>query len=283
MSEVSPGAPNEPQNPVVFDTGHKNARPAPRPEPRKLKNPEYLEELAKLHYELIKCQLHVKATDQKLLLIYEGRDAGGKGGTMKRVIEPLNPRGVRVVALDKPSDTERTQWYYQRYIQHLPHAGEMVFFDRSWYNRSGVERVMGFCEPNQTRDFLRSTPELEHMLVESGIKIFKFWFSVSKEEQLRRFNRRRTNPLKQWKLSPVDKESQDRWDQYTKAKEDMFFYTSSEWAPWTIIKSDVKKRARIESIRFFLSQMDYPDKDESLLNFDKEIVRTVGEEMNFQK
>lgn len=283
MTEVSPGAPKATANPIVVEAGHTRARPSIRPVPKNIKNPEYVDTLANLHVELLKVQRHIKESGERVLLIFEGRDAGGKGGTMKRFIEPLNPRGIRVVALDKPSDIERTQWYFQRYIVHLPHAGEMVFFDRSWYNRAGVERVMGFCSMEQTREFLRSGPEVERMLTIAGIKIFKFYFSVSKEEQLYRFNRRLTNPLKQWKLSPVDKESQDRWDDYTKAKEDMFYYTSTAWAPWTIVKSDNKKRARLEAIRYFLSKMDYPDKDASLMAYDPDIIRTVGEDCNFQE
>ncbi len=240
---------------------------------------EYLETITPLHIELLKMQSWVKENRLRVMALFEGRDASGKGGTIKRFIEHLNPRGCRVVALDKPTDLERSQWYFQRYVAHLPSAGEICLFDRSWYNRAGVERVMGFCSKDQVREFLRSVPEFERMLIASGIILFKFYFSVSKEEQLRRFNARKTDPLKQWKLSPVDKESQDKWQQYTKAKEDMFFYSSTAESPWVIIKSNDKKRARINSIRHFLSKLDYPNKIPSLLEYDRTIVRTVQEEV----
>ncbi|MBF0176676.1 MAG: polyphosphate kinase 2 [Magnetococcales bacterium] len=254
------------------------SREAPHPKLRKMGVQDYQETMAPLHIELLKMQNWAKEKGLRVVALFEGRDASGKGGTIKRFIEHLNPRGYRVVALDKPTDKERSQWYFQRYVAHLPSAGEICFFDRSWYNRSGVERVMGFCSKDEVREFLRSVPEFERMLVASGIVLFKFYFSVSKEEQLRRFNRRMTDPLKQWKLSPVDRESQDKWQAYTKAKEDMFFYSSTAEAPWIIIKSDDKKRARINSIRYFLSQLDYPGKIRSLLNYDRRIVRTVKEE-----
>ena len=185
----------------------------------------------------------------------------GKGGTIKRFMEHLNPRGARVVALEKPSEEEKGQWYFQRYIKHLPTAGEIVLFDRSWYNRAGVERVMGFCEPNEYLEFMRQTPELERMLVNSGIRVFKFWFSVTQEEQTRRFQKRETDPLKQWKLSPIDKMAQQKWDDYTEAKEAMFFYTDTNDAPWMVIKSDDKKRARLNCMQYFLHAMPYPNKD----------------------
>ena len=221
----------------------------------------YEKEKKKLQIELLKVQSWVKESGSRIAAIFEGRDAAGKGGTIKRYMEHLNPRGARVVALEKPSDRERGQWYFQRYINHLPTAGEMVFFDRSWYNRAGVERVMGFCEPHEYLQFMRQAPELERMLVNSGMHLFKFWFSVSREEQLRRFISRRDDPLKHWKLSPVDIESLDRWDAYTEAKNTMFFHTHTGDAPWTIIKSDDKKRARLNCIRFFLHALDYPDRD----------------------
>ncbi|MBF0621541.1 MAG: polyphosphate kinase 2 [Magnetococcales bacterium] len=268
---------------IELGAGHARANQAPRATTKKLKRIPYEETMHPLRIELLKAQNWIRENDLRVMCIYEGRDAGGKGGTLKRFIEFLNPRSVNVVALDKPTDIERTQWYFQRYVKHLPHAGQWVFFDRSWYNRAVVERVMGFCEKDQTREFLRFVPEYERSLVNSGIIVFKFWFSVSKEEQLFRFNRRLTNPLKQWKLSPVDKDSQGVWDVYTEAKDDMFWYTDTPWAPWTIIKSDDKKRARINCIRYFLSQVDYPDKDESLLKYDSQIVRTVPEEMNWTK
>ena len=221
----------------------------------------YEKEKKILQIELLKVQSWVKDSGQKIVSLFEGRDAAGKGGTIKRYIEHLNPRGARVVALEKPTETERGQWYFQRYIDRLPTTGEMVFFDRSWYNRAGVERVMGFCEPHEYLQFMRQTPELERMLVNSGIHLFKFWFSVSREEQLRRFISRRDDPLKHWKLSPVDIQSLDRWDDYTEAKNAMFFHTHTGDAPWTIIKSDDKKRARLNCIRYFLHQLDYPGKD----------------------
>ncbi|EKQ5873015.1 polyphosphate kinase 2, partial [Pseudomonas aeruginosa] len=200
-------------------------------------------------------------TGQRVVVLFEGRDAAGKGGTIKRFMEHLNPRGARIVALEKPSSQEQGQWYFQRYIQHLPTAGEMVFFDRSWYNRAGVERVMGFCSPLQYLEFMRQAPELERMLTNSGILLFKYWFSVSREEQLRRFISRRDDPLKHWKLSPIDIKSLDKWDDYTAAKQAMFFHTDTADAPWTVIKSDDKKRARLNCIRHFLHSLDYPDKD----------------------
>ena len=221
----------------------------------------YEKEKKKLQIELLKVQSWVKDSGSRIAAIFEGRDAAGKGGTIKRYMEHLNPRGARVVALEKPSDRERGQWYFQRYINHLPTAGEMVFFDRSWYNRAGVERVMGFCEPHEYLQFMRQAPELERMLVNSGMHLFKFWFSVSREEQLRRFISRRDDPLKHWKLSPVDIESLDRWDDYTEAQNTMFFHTHTGDAPWTIIKSDDKKRARLNCIRFFLHALDYPGRD----------------------
>jgi polyphosphate kinase 2 len=199
-------------------------------------------------------------------VLFEGRDAAGKGGTIKRLMEHLNPRGARVVALEKPSERERGLWYFQRYVQHLPACGAVVFFDRSWYNRAGVERVMGFCSPADYLEFMRQAPELERMLTRSGLRLFKFWFSVTREEQARRFKARETDPLKQWKLSPIDKASLDKWDDYTEAKEAMFFYTDTADAPWTIVKSDDKRRARLEAMRRFLHDLPYPGKDESVVH-----------------
>jgi polyphosphate kinase 2 len=241
----------------------------------KMNESDYFDSIQPLHVELLKMQNWSKNTGQKILAVFEGRDAAGKGGTIKRFIEHLNPRGCRVVALEKPSETESSQWYFQRYVKHLPSAGEIVIFDRSWYNRAGVERVMGFCSKDEVREFLRSVPEFERMLIRADIKMFKFYFSVSKEEQKRRFNNRETDPLKVWKLSPIDRESQNKWDDYTKAKEDMFFYTSTADSPWIVIKSDDKKAARINAIRYMLSTLDYPDKDESQLDIDRRIVRAV--------
>ncbi len=231
----------------------------------KMKRKEYERLKAGLQVELLKVQRWVRRSGRKVVILFEGRDAAGKGGTIKRFMEHLNPRGARVVALDKPSDVERGQWYFQRYIRHLPTAGEMVLFDRSWYNRAGVERVMGFCTGQEYLEFLRQCPEMERMLVNSGILLFKFYFSVSQDEQAYRFERRSTDPLKQWKISPVDLASLNKWDSYTQAKEAMFFYTDTADAPWTVIKSDDKKRARIAAMQFFLSRLDYPDKDHDVV------------------
>lgn len=214
-----------------------------------------------LQVELLKLQKWVKDTGQKIVILFEGRDAAGKGGTIKRFMEHLNPRGAKVVALEKPSDTERGQWYFQRYTQHLPTEGEIVLFDRSWYNRAGVERVMGFCSADEYSEFLRQAPEFERNLVRSGIHLIKFWFSVSREEQRRRFKEREAHPLKQWKLSPIDLASLDKWDDYTHAKEAMFFHTDTADAPWTVVKSDCKKRARLNAMRFILHKMPYDDRD----------------------
>ena len=221
----------------------------------------YETEKAKLQAELLKVQIWAQETGQKFVILMEGRDAAGKGGTIKRFMEHLNPRYARVCALSKPSDVEMGQWFFQRYIAHLPTAGEMVFYDRSWYNRAGVERVMGFCTPSEYLEFMRQAPELERMLVRSGIRLYKYWFSVTQEEQHARFMARETDPLKMWKLSPIDKASLDRWDDYTEAKEAMFFYTDTADAPWVIIKSNDKKRARLNCMRHFLSTIDYPNKD----------------------
>jgi polyphosphate kinase 2 len=227
----------------------------------KIPTAEYERKKKALQVELLKVQRWVKETGQKIVVLFEGRDAAGKGGTIKRFMEHLNPRAARVVALEKPTDHERGQWYFQRYLKHLPTDGEMVFFDRSWYNRAGVERVMGFCDSLEYLEFMRQVPDLERMLVRSGIRLFKFWFSVTHEEQDRRFNARIGDPLKQWKLSPIDQESQGKWDEYTEAKEAMFFYTDTADAPWTIVKSDDKKRARLNCMQHFLHELDYPGKN----------------------
>ncbi|MEM7631163.1 MAG: polyphosphate kinase 2 [Pseudomonadota bacterium] len=227
----------------------------------KMTRAEYEAEKAALQVELLKVQLWVQDTGQKFVLLFEGRDAAGKGGTIKRFTEHLNPRAARVVALNKPTDQERGQWFFQRYIKHLPTSGEIVLYDRSWYNRAGVERVMDFCAPAEYLEFMRQTPEFERMLARSGIKLFKYWFSVTQGEQRRRFDARKTDPLKQWKLSPIDRASLDKWDDYTEAKEAMFFYTDTADAPWTVIKSNDKKRARINCMKHFLSRLDYPGKD----------------------
>jgi len=210
-----------------------------------------------LQVELLKLQMWVKDTGQRVVILFEGRDAAGKGGTIKRLMEHLNPRGARVVALEKPTENERGQWYFQRYIQNLPTRGEIVLFDRSWYNRSGVERVMGFCSEAEYSEFLRQVPEFERQLVRSGIHLFKFWFSVSQEEQRRRFKERQIHPLKQWKLSPVDLASLDKWKEYTEAKEAMFLHTDTPDAPWTVVKSDCKKRARLNTMRYILHRLRY--------------------------
>jgi polyphosphate kinase 2 len=227
----------------------------------------------RLQVELLKLQAWVKETGQKVVILFEGRDAAGKGGTIKRFMEHLNPRGARVVALEKPSDMERGQWYFQRYVQHLPTNGEIVLFDRSWYNRSGVERVMGFCTDQEYAEFVRQAPEFERMLARNGTHLIKFWFSVSREEQRRRFGERKVHPLKQWKLSPIDMASLDKWDDYTKAKEAMFFHTDTADAPWTVIKSNCKKRARLNAMRYVLHKLPYTNKDTTRIgNLDPLIV-----------
>ena len=215
----------------------------------------------RLQVELLKLQAWVKETGQRVVIVFEGRDAAGKGGAIKRFMEHLNPRGARVVALEKPSEVERGQWYFQRYVEHLPTRGEIVLFDRSWYNRAGVERVMGFCTDAEYDEFLRQVPEFERQLVRSGVRLFKFWFSVSQAEQRRRFKERRAHPLKQWKLSPVDMASLDKWDDYTRAKEAMFVHCDTSDAPWTVIKSDCKKRARLNAMRYLLHRMPYTNAD----------------------
>ena len=215
----------------------------------------------KLQVELLKLQAWVKESGQRIVVIFEGRDAAGKGGTIKRFMEHLNPRGARVVALEKPTDAELGQWYFQRYVQHLPTRGEIVLFDRSWYNRAGVERVMGFCTDAEHAEFLRQAPEFERNLTRSGVHVIKLWFSVSREEQRRRFHEREKHPLKQWKLSPIDLASLDKWDAYTAAKETMFLHTDTADVPWTVIKSDCKKRARLNALRYVLHKMPYSDKD----------------------
>ncbi len=252
---------------------------------------EYEKELKNLQIELLKMQNHIKATGQKVLMIFEGRDAAGKGGTIKRITEHLNPRGARVVALDKPSDIEKSQWYFQRYSQHLPSAGEIVLFDRSWYNRAGVEPVMNFCSQEEHKEFLHEVPEFEKMLINSNIKIFKFYFSVSKNEQKKRFNKRRTDPLKQYKLSSVDEKSQGLWDKYTIAKYSMLLASHTDYAPWTIIRSDNKKKARLNCIKHILASYEYPNKiEDKNLKIDKQIcilaqdeIKTMETEMTLRK
>jgi len=246
----------------------------------------YEQQKYRLQVELLKLQAWVKDTRQKVVILFEGRDAAGKGGTIKRFMEHLNPRGARVVALEKPTELERGEWYFQRYVRHLPTAGEIVLFDRSWYNRAGVERVMHFCTDEQYREFMRQAPDFERMLVHNDIYLIKFWFSVSRKEQRRRFSERHAHPLKQWKLSPVDVASLDKWDDYTKAKESMFFHTDTADAPWTVIKSDCKKRARLNAMRYILHHLPYANRDDArigqldpLLVGRAHIVHEVGEKV----
>jgi polyphosphate kinase 2 len=233
---------------------------------------EYEAQLEQLQIELVKLQQSVVRERRRIAILFEGRDAAGKGGTIRRFTEHLNPRAMRVVALPKPTDQERGQWYFQRYIQVLPNPGEVVFFDRSWYNRAVVEPVMGFCNEEQHRVFLQQVPEFEHMLYEDGIEIVKFWFSISKDEQHRRFESRRHNPLKQWKLSPVDEQAQELWDEYTRYKEAMFRRTHTAFAPWIIVKANSKRQARLESLRYVLSTLPYDGRDSAVGDFDLDIV-----------
>jgi len=230
-----------------------------------LSRKNYEKQKYRLQVELLKLQAWVKDSKQKIVILFEGRDAAGKGGTIKRFMEHLNPRGARVVALEKPSEVERGQWYFQRYVQHLPTAGEVVMFDRSWYNRAGVEKVMGFCTPAEYEEFMRQAPEFEKNLVKSGTHLIKFWFSVSRAEQRRRFKEREQHPLKHWKLSPIDMASLDKWEEYTTAKEAVFFHTDTADAPWTVIKSDCKKRARLNAMRYVLHKLPYKNKDPAFI------------------
>ena len=243
-----------------------------------MRRQEYEETKALLQAELMKVQKWVKDDGQRVVALFEGRDAAGKGGTIKRFMEHLNPRFAQVVALEKPNKYERGQWYFQRYIERLPTRGEMAFFDRSWYNRTGVERVMGFCTPSEYEEFLQHAPLIEKVFVETGIIFFKYWFSVSRVEQARRFQARANSPLKQWKLSPIDRASLSKWDEYTDAKEAMFQHTNTPHAPWTVVKSDDKKRARINCLRHFLHSLDYPGKDKKIVRKpDKKIVLPASE------
>ena len=261
----APAAPGPKTFPVADSPLHQAFESGRYPYARLMGRVAYEAEKARLQAELLKVQIWAQETGQKFVILMEGRDAAGKGGTIKRFMEHLNPRYARVCALTKPSDVEKGQWFFQRYIAHLPTAGEMVFYDRSWYNRAGVERVMGFCTPSEYLEFMRQAPELERMLVRSGIRLYKYWFSVTQEEQRVRFQARETDPLKMWKLSPIDKASLDKWDDYTEAKEAMFFYTDTADAPWVIVKSDDKKRARLNCMRHFLSTLDYPNKDHAVV------------------
>ena len=235
------------------------------PYPERMTRREYDVAKRALQIELLKLQSWIKASGEKLVIVFEGRDAAGKGGTIKRFTEHLNPRGAHTVALEKPSARESTQWFFQRYVAHLPAAGEIVMFDRSWYNRAGVERVMGFATPDEYHQFVRQAPRFERMLVDSGIHLVKFWFSVSQAEQRTRFLIRQIDPVRQWKLSPMDLESLDRWQAYTEAKEEMFARTDTDHAPWTVVKSNDKKRARLEAMRHVLAQLDYTDKSHAVV------------------
>lgn len=235
------------------------------PYEKKMKREEYEASKLELQIELLKMENWVKAKGEKVVMIFEGRDAGGKGGTIKRFTEHMNPRGARVVALEKPTETERGQWYFQRYIQHLPTKGEVVFYDRSWYNRAVVEPVMGFCTKKETALFLEQAAKLEYMLIQSGIRLYKFWFSVSRPEQYRRFKSRETDRLKQWKLSPVDLQSLSRWDDYTKAIDGMFEQTDTPESPWIVVRSDDKKRARLNCMRHVLHTLPYPKKNDAVV------------------
>jgi polyphosphate kinase 2 len=249
-------------DPVLLSNGeHVDTWREGYPYDERMSRDEYEKEKRLLQIELLKLQNWVKSTGEKIVILFEGRDAAGKGGTIKRFMEHLNPRGARVVALEKPSERERGEWYFQRYIRELPTAGEIVLFDRSWYNRAGVERVMGFATSAEYLEFMRQAPDLERMLVRSGIQLVKFWFSVSQYEQRTRFLIRQVDPVRQWKLSPMDLASLDKWDQYTEAKEAMFFYTDTADAPWTVVKSNDKKRARLAAMRHVLNRFPYEDKD----------------------
>ena len=247
------------------------------PHPDEIKNRAYEAQLETLQIELLKAQRHIKATGGRVIILFEGRDAAGKGGAIKRFTEHLNPRGGRVVALAKPTESEQTQWYYQRYVQHLPSAGEIVLFDRSWYNRAGVERVMGFCTPREHAEFLRQTPSFEASLVNSGITLFKLWFSLSQTHQHERFASRRDDPLRQWKLSPIDEASIDKFDEYTAARNEMLLATDTAAAPWTVINSNEKKRARLACLTTVLDELDYEHKDpDALGKVDHRVVRPAS-------
>lgn len=255
---------------IVFDLEAKNPdipwnADGSYPYKTKISSSEYNQKKTELQIELLKAQNWVKDTKQRIVVVFEGVDAAGKGGTIKRFTEHLNPRGTRVVALEKPNARERNSWYFQRYIEHLPTKGEIVLYDRSWYNRAGVDKVMGFCSDHEHLEFLRQAPEFERMLVNSGILLFKYWFSVTREEQFRRFKSRQTDPLKQWKLSPIDLASLSKWEEYGEAREIMFFHTDTRDAPWYIVRSDDKKRGRINCMKHFLHNLDYPNKDHSVV------------------
>ncbi len=262
----------EPIERLAFPEGPGYAYPAP------IAKKDYSRQLRALQVELVKLQRWVRERGERLVIIFEGRDAAGKGGTIRRFTRHLNPRHARVVALPKPTDRERGQWYFQRYVAHLPTAGEIVFFDRSWYNRAGVERVMGFCSEAQWRAFFEEAPRFEAMLVRDGIRLFKFWLTVSRAEQLKRFYERKTDPLKSWKLSPIDHAAVGRWDAYTEAIQDIFRHTHTDVAPWTVIDANDQRRARLEAIRCVVSAFDYPDKDTAAIGSpDPRIVKSGAE------
>ena len=244
---------------VILGSEKRDAESAAKPTPRKIANDVYEAELYKLQIELVKLQEWVKAKGKKVVVVFEGRDAAGKGGVITRITERLSPRICRVVALGVPTEREKNQWYFQRYVSQLPAAGEIVLFDRSWYNRTNVERVMGFCSEEDVREFFRTCPEFERMLVRSGIKLIKYWFSINDEEQEKRFQARAKDPVKRWKLSPMDIESRQRWEEYSRAKDEMFAYTDIKQAPWFVVNADVKKRARLNTIHHLLSQFEYED------------------------
>lgn len=250
------------------------------PYDKKMKTGAYEDQLRLLQIELCKLQDWQRESGERLVMVFEGRDAAGKGGTIKRFMEHLNPRHAHVVALTKPTEAERGQWYFQRYVAQMPTAGDMALLDRSWYNRAGVERVMGFCEPEQTEQFFQEVPEFEHMLVRDGVRVFKFWLTIGREQQLRRFHKRKSDPLKQWKLSPIDYACVGKWSDYTAAKIEMFQRTHTEHAPWTVVKSNDKKRARLNAIRVVLSAVDYAGKDTGAIGgIDPKIVGTGADEI----
>ena len=242
---------------------------------KKIKKSKYADHLETLQIELVKLQRWVRENNERVVMVFEGRDAAGKGGTIQRFLMNLNPRAARIVALSKPSDVEQGQWYFQRYIDHLPTTGEMVFYDRSWYNRAGVERVFGFCSEDQVQDFFMEAPVFEGMLEREGIHVFKFWLTVERPEQLKRFYERKTNPLKQWKLSPIDNKSVGKWDAYTKAITDMFRHTDTEHAPWTVLDANDQKRARLNAIRIVLNAFEYDGKNAAnIAELDEDLVWT---------
>lgn len=263
----------------VQTAGKREILGAEYPYAKKMKSAEYEREKAELQVELLKLQRWVETSGQRIVMLFEGRDAAGKGGTIKRFMEHLNPRGARVVALGKPTTKESGQWYFQRYVDQLPTAGELVLFDRSWYNRAVVEPVMGFCTQSQHHAFLRQVPLLENMLIDDGIRLFKFWFSVSREEQYRRFKSRETDKLKHWKLSPVDTKGLAMWDEYTEAKKSMFMATDTTFSPWTVVRSDDKKRARLACMRYVLNACPYTDKDVDLVSHSEPLLIGNKEEI----